>query len=115
MEDQNTNTTPGQEKREHLEAEIQRIEAEIKEFNAHFLNQKNIQNACAAVIMAFIFTGMLVKEIEMYLWASSGGLVVFYVGIMLWRNRMSAKLNSEMEAAQAAWKEYQRGRRKKMK
>ncbi len=115
MTTDNKALSKGQQTRNGLEADIQAINEEIEEFNAHWLNNKNIMNSCAAVIMAFIFTGMIFKSIEMYLWASSCGLVVCLVGIMLWRNWKSTSLNDKMEAAQSAFKEYKKGRGKRKK
>lgn len=104
--------TPGQEQRDSLEADISRIEDEIRLFNTHWLNHKHIISAFAVIIMAFIFLGMLVPSIELYLWGMCGVLGVVFVGVMAWRSRKAGQLNEAMEAAQKALKEYERSRRK---
>lgn len=105
--------TPGQKLRQQLEADMADVNRRIEAFNSHWLNHKHLVNAFAVVIMAFIFLGMLVKSIELYMWILCGVAFVALVAVMGYRSRQARMLNAEMEAAQAAWKEYERGRRKK--
>ncbi|MGL1861699.1 MAG: hypothetical protein OCC46_04150 [Pseudodesulfovibrio sp.] len=101
--------------REALEANIHTVENLIQEYNAHWLQHKHLMSAFAALVMALIFTGMLVKSIELYLWGLCGILLVVYVGLMVWRTRRAAQLNVLMAAAHEAFKEYEKGRRKRKK
>lgn len=112
--DTNTNRqpSPGQAKREKFEDDIRFLEQQITIFNSHWLNHKHIMPAFAAVIMALIFLGMLVKSIELYLWAAVGGLCISFVCAMVWRTREADRLNNAMEVEQKAFKEYERSRRK---
>jgi len=104
--------TPGQQQRDSLQADIRRIEEAIKRFNTHWLNYRHIVSAFAVVIMALIFAGMLVPSIELHLWGLCGMLAVAFVGVMAWRSRRAGLLNKAMEAAQKAFKDYERSRRK---
>lgn len=102
-------------KREVLEAEISRVQKDIADFNSHWLNHKHIISAFAVFLMALIFAGMLIPSVELLMWKLCGGATLFFIGAMLWRTQVAKRLNSEMEAAQEAFKEYERGRRKKKK
>jgi len=98
--------------RERLEADIRGMDDQIKEFNAHWLNHRHIMSAFAAIILALILTGMFLKTVELYLWGFGGILMICFVGVMIWRTKEAERLNIEMEAAQKAFKDYERGRRK---
>jgi len=103
----------GQKNRECLEADIEAAQQNIHAFNTHLLNHKHLLNAFAVVIMGLIFLGMLVASIAVYLWALCGTLIIALIVIMWRRGKLAKQLDLEMEAAQKAFKEYERSRRKK--
>lgn len=98
--------------RERLEADIQSVEQEIRDFNDHWLGHKHLFPASAAVIMGLIFLGMLLPDIELYLWAGCGVVVLLMVGIRFWRSKEADRLNASMQTAHKAFKAYERSRRK---
>jgi len=100
-------------KRERAEADIKDVEERIRVFNKHWLNHRNILPAFAVSLMVLIFLGMLVPVLTVPVWILGGVYVVAFVGAMYWRSRRADTLNEEMEAVQKAFKEYERGRRKK--
>nr|WP_321255891.1 hypothetical protein [uncultured Pseudodesulfovibrio sp.] len=100
-------------KRERAEADIKDAEERIRLFNKHWLNHRNILPAFAVSLMVLIFLGMLVPIIMVPVWILGGVYVAVFVGAMYWRSRRADTLNEEMEAVQKAFKEYERGRRKK--
>lgn len=106
-------TSKGQQTREQLEAEINAISEEILKFNKHLLNHRYLRSGFAVVLMALIFTGMLVKPIEIYMWGLVGGLILTLIGSIGWRNKRAEDLNARMNGAKDALKKYERGRRKK--
>ncbi|QJB55117.1 hypothetical protein [Pseudodesulfovibrio sp. zrk46] len=106
-------TTEGQATRERLEADIATAQDQILAFNAHWLNHKHLTSAVGAAVMAFIFTGMLVPPAEIVMWVLCGALVAAFAGVLVWRGKKADALNEQMATAQKAFKEYERGRRKK--
>ncbi|WP_319542580.1 hypothetical protein [uncultured Pseudodesulfovibrio sp.] len=100
-------------KRERTEATIKDVEELIRIFNKHWLNHRNILPAFAVSLMTLIFLGMLVPIIMVPVWILGGVYVVAFVGAMCWRSRRADALNEKMEAAHKAFKDYERGRRKK--
>lgn len=114
---ENENQPATHEEQDHhipaLTAKVEAVQEEINAFNSHILNHKHITSAFAALIMAFIFLGMLIKSIELYFWGLVGVSVVVFIGIMFWRGKQADRLNAEMDVAMKALKKRQRERRKK--
>jgi len=103
---------PG-ELRATLLAELEDAERAIEAFNGHILNHKHMYPGLAAAILIMLYLGMVEPLIQFYIWGMIGTLFVILAGVTYWKRAEADKLNARLEAAQLAFKEYERGRRKK--
>jgi len=99
--------------RTSLLADITEAEQKIEAFNNHILNHKHMYPGIAAAILIMLYLGMVEPHIQMHIWGMIGTLFIILGGATWWKRREADKLNAALEAAELAFKEYEKGRRKK--
>lgn len=110
-----SDTNPAQpgELRQQLLAEVKAAEQGIAAFNGHILNHKHMIPGIAAAILVLLYLGMAEPLIQIYTWGMIGTLFVILGGVTFWKRRQADTLNVRLDAAQKAWKAYEKGRRRK--
>lgn len=101
--------------REQLLADIENTQQEIETFNSHILNHKHFFSAVGAGILILLYLGMVEPRITMYVWGFIGTIFVILAGVTYWKKNQAERLNAQLDSAQKAFKEYEKGRRKKRK
>lgn len=112
MTQNNTTNQPG-EQRTALLAEIEAAEKANEAFNASLLNHKQLYPGAAIAFLILLYLGMIEPLAQTTAWVMIGLLAVALVGITFWKRRQADILNARLEAANQAFKEYERSRRKK--
>jgi len=99
--------------RESLLADIESAEQKIEAFNAHIFNHKHIFPGAAVATLILLYLGMIEPRVIIYTWSMIAILIICLVGITFWKRREAEFLNEQLEATKLAFKEYEKGRRKK--
>ena len=105
---------PG-ELRATLLAELKTAEEATEDFNASLFNHKHLFPGAAIALLILLYLGMIEPAAQFYTWVMIGLLFVGLAYITFWKRREAERLNTRLEAAQKAFKEYERGRRRKKK
>lgn len=99
--------------RETLLADIENAEQQVEAFNSNILNHKHIFPGSAAALLIMLYLGMIEPRIQYHTWGMIGALIIALAAVTFWKRRQAEILNARLDAAKLAFKEYEKGRRKK--